>query len=99
MSYPNYIPTPWKNDQDPPISAQNLNKIEDAIKLNRDAIQVLAQSGSGVPPDVANLIAQLTTRITQLEQVVGSGTRIVLWKQGETQPASSHGNIVIRYTP
>ena len=34
---PSYSPTPWTNGSTPALNAENLKKIEEAIKLNRDA--------------------------------------------------------------
>lgn len=41
-----YVKTNWEDDKDPPIDADNLNKIEDCLVelTDRDVIDVIAQS-------------------------------------------------------
>lgn len=50
----NYQPTTWNNEQEPPISAENLNHIEQGIKATADRVDELVTveaNPSGTPTD------------------------------------------------
>ncbi len=96
MSHPAYNRTNWVNDQDPPISAQNLNNMEQGILNANQAITTILQNGV-VNNALEQRIALLEQKVASLES--GGGSKIVLWEKNATQPTSKHGEVVIRYEP
>jgi hypothetical protein len=61
-----YIPTTWFNEQEPPINASNLNKIEQGIKMVADCVNEL----NTVIGQLENDMYVLQQRVDQLEQYV-----------------------------
>ena len=40
-----YIPTVWHNDNTTPLTAENLNKLEQGVKDSNDAVSVFTTKG------------------------------------------------------
>jgi len=59
MALQDYIKTEWVNNTTPAINEENLNKIEEALDTNRDAIISIGDiPGNGFDDKVSNILQE-----------------------------------------